>query len=240
MQLLQSALAECVGGCAGGICKAAAMYPLDLATTRREVGLSAFEESPSLMDRGYRGLGICVALAPFYALLFHSAYVVVASRSGDLVGSAVGSIAASVVGVPSECVKKRVQLGSTRRAAARSGLFDGYAATLLRNVPYNAVNFCVFRSLRRAALPASLAGFIAGAATAVVTHPLDVALTQIQTARYRTKTKPESLLLALMRLFRDGTFFRGLIVRLLAYAPASLIFFAVFDPIRHYTLALLT
>ena len=233
MMLVQAAVADSMAGCIGGICKSAVLYPLDIATTRREVGLTAWDDKPYL-DRHYRGLGVCVALAPFYAVLFHSAYVLCRN---DVVGATMGSLVASIVGAPSECLKKRVQLGATPKEALRSGLYDGYGATLLRNVPYNAVNFGVFRLLRRFLQPPA-AGFFAGAATAVMTHPIDVALTTIQTARLY-KQRPDALLPTLFGIFRDGIFFRGLLVRLLNYAPASLLFFSVFDPVRTLLLSLL-
>lgn len=233
---VRRAVAESVAGCAGGACKSVALYPLDLATTRREVGLPAFAANESVAATCFRGVGVCVALLPLYALLFHTAYACFPAGQ-DLLGSAAGAVAASVVGVPAECAKKRVQLGAKRRDAFRGGatLFDGYGATLLRNVPYNAVNFGAFRLLRQAfgaRLSAPLCGFLAGCATAVATHPLDVALTQIQTARLRAaRLQPVGPTLRRI-LFQDRTFFRGLLVRLLAYAPSSLLFFAVFDPLR--------
>mmetsp|Transcript_2812 Transcript_2812/g.9405 ORF Transcript_2812/g.9405 Transcript_2812/m.9405 type:complete len:236 (+) Transcript_2812:225-932(+) len=233
--MLPNIIAESVAGCVGGVCKSAALYPLDLATTRRELGLAAFEDGAPLVERYYRGLGVCILLLPLYAVVFHGAYV--ASSANDLVGSTLGSLAASVVGAPSECAKKRVQLGAAPTAALAGGrsLFDGYGAILVRNVPYNAVNFCAFRLLRG---PPALRGFLAGCLTAVVTHPIDVALTRIQTARHRDLS-PEPALRTLRHVFAARTFFRGLLVRLLNYAPASLIFFAVFDPTRHFLLRLL-
>ena len=64
---------EAVAGCLGGICKTALVYPLDLEATRREASAS-FRTVESLRDR-YRGLGVTLLAAPFYALLFHAAYV---------------------------------------------------------------------------------------------------------------------------------------------------------------------
>mmetsp|Transcript_16885 Transcript_16885/g.25416 ORF Transcript_16885/g.25416 Transcript_16885/m.25416 type:complete len:256 (+) Transcript_16885:24-791(+) len=245
MLLLRYALAEAVAGSAGGAAKTIATYPFDLATTRRECGLEAFaplnEEINNWRDCYFRGLLTSLILVIPYALIFHFAYVLGASNiksqiKKDLIGSAIGSLAASVVGVPSECAKKRIQLGATPRSALSGGisLFDGYLALLLRNVPYNSMNFGTFSLISRLVpnLPSAFAGAIAGLCTAAVTHPLDVILTRIQTSRLSTTRQRPSSLLQVALSLDFPSLFRGLFVRLLSYAPASLIFFSVFDPVR--------
>jgi hypothetical protein len=146
--------AEAVAGCVGGLCKAAAVYPLDVEATRREVvgGGRAFRAFSSVADR-YRGLGVVALFAPLYSLLFHAAYVLAARTAatlgvrgaacdlvGAMAGAAVfvrralhptnpgtGSLAGCVVGVPAECARHRVQLGARRDAALSGGwtLYDG-------------------------------------------------------------------------------------------------------------------
>ncbi|KAH8092034.1 alpha-ketoglutarate transmembrane transporter [Aureococcus anophagefferens] len=77
-----------------------------------------------------------------------------AALAAALAGLA-GAVAAAPVGVPAECCKRRVQLGAGRGAALRGGfsLFDGFAATLARNVPYNAASFGFFALLRARGWP---------------------------------------------------------------------------------------
>ncbi|KAJ8600921.1 hypothetical protein CTAYLR_005076 [Chrysophaeum taylorii] len=175
----------------------------------------------------FRGLGIAVAAAPLYALLFHTAYVL----SGT---STLGSLVASCVGVPAECAKHRVQLGASVRDAIRGGrsLYDGYIATLARNVPYNAVNFTAFFALN-SILPAPLAGLLAGLLTALATHPLDLVTARVQTARLSSAQPPPTNMLRTLDDARTtNILFRGLTYRLFAFPPASALFFAIFHPTR--------
>ena len=56
-------------------------------------------------------------------------------------------------------------------------MYSGLSTTLLRNVPYNAVQFGTFSVLSQI-LPSSLAGAAAGICTALVTTPIDVVNTR--------------------------------------------------------------
>mmetsp|Transcript_26156 Transcript_26156/g.32939 ORF Transcript_26156/g.32939 Transcript_26156/m.32939 type:complete len:107 (+) Transcript_26156:1-321(+) len=96
------------------------------------------------------------------------------------------------------------------------------------------MNFGTFSLISRLVpnLPSAFAGAIAGLCTAAVTHPLDVILTRIQTSRLSTTRQRPSSLLQVALSLDFPSLFRGLFVRLLSYAPASLIFFSVFDPVR--------
>jgi solute carrier family 25 (mitochondrial S-adenosylmethionine transporter), member 26 len=123
------------------------------------------------------------------------------SQGSFLAAGATAGLAASLVRVPTEVVKQRMQSGefkhartalvSILRREGRLGLFAGYGAFLLRDLPFDAVEFWAFDTLklnyRQAVqrdlnpLEASGCGAVAGAVTAFATTPLDVIKTRLMT-----------------------------------------------------------
>ena len=104
--------------------------------------------------------------------------------------------------VPTEVVKQRMQAGHFTKAAAAvrsilategaAGLFAGYGSFLLRDLPFDAIEFVAYEQLKRAysasvggrdlkAHEVSAVGAAAGAVTGVVTTPLDVLKTRLMT-----------------------------------------------------------
>ncbi|CEI92019.1 hypothetical protein RMCBS344292_06294 [Rhizopus microsporus] len=129
-----------------------------------------------------------------------------------LAAGSLGDLAASVIYVPSEVLKTRLQLQgrynnphfvsgynyrntwhATKMIVKYDGfgaLFHGFRATILRDVPYSAIQFACYEQFKKIAqkrydqvpmgvdmITGSLAGGIAGA----VTTPLDVMKTLLQT-----------------------------------------------------------
>ena len=125
-----------------------------------------------------------------------------------------GDLASSIVYVPSEVVKTRLQLqgpynnrfhtsgynyrgvgsalGQIVRQEGWSALFHGYKATMLRDLPFSALQFTFYERFRQMAqkrarsaqisLPMELfVGAAAGGLAGVMTTPLDVVKTRIQT-----------------------------------------------------------
>eukprot|EP01024_Parvocaulis_polyphysoides_P030088 TRINITY_DN27343_c0_g1_i1.p1 TRINITY_DN27343_c0_g1~~TRINITY_DN27343_c0_g1_i1.p1 ORF type:complete len:264 (+),score=58.39 TRINITY_DN27343_c0_g1_i1:77-793(+) len=113
----------------------------------------------------------------------------------------IAGLAASVVRVPTEVVKQRMQTGEfTRLGNAIStilkkegarGLYAGYRAFLLRDLPFDAVEFFSYEVLKSKwrefkgqelnALEYSVVGAIAGGFTGAVTTPFDVLKTRLMT-----------------------------------------------------------
>ncbi|KAK2998158.1 hypothetical protein RJ639_024897 [Escallonia herrerae] len=115
------------------------------------------------------------------------------SAIAHLTSGAVGGLAASLIRVPTEVVKQRMQ---TRQFASApdavrlivskegfKGLYAGYGSFLLRDLPFDAIQFCIYEQLRIGYKMAAqrdlndpenaIIGAFAGALTGAITTPLD-------------------------------------------------------------------
>eukprot|EP00271_Cylindrocystis_brebissonii_P023463 TRINITY_DN9744_c0_g1_i1.p1 TRINITY_DN9744_c0_g1~~TRINITY_DN9744_c0_g1_i1.p1 ORF type:complete len:557 (+),score=98.75 TRINITY_DN9744_c0_g1_i1:222-1892(+) len=116
--------------------------------------------------------------------------------------AALGNVCSSAILVPKEVIKQRMQAGAagtavqvmlrTVRAEGLGGLYAGYAAALLRNLPSNMLNFSTFEYMKAAWLVRSggaalqpwesiISGAVAGSLSAALTTPLDVVKTRLMT-----------------------------------------------------------
>lgn len=115
---------------------------------------------------------------------------------------AMGNIVSSAIMVPKELVTQRMQTGAAGRSwevvlriverDGVPGLYKGYAATLLRNLPAGILSYSSFEYLKGFLLGRTgnaylepgqsvLCGALAGGISAVVTTPLDVVKTRLMT-----------------------------------------------------------
>ncbi|GKV47516.1 hypothetical protein SLEP1_g54416 [Rubroshorea leprosula] len=121
------------------------------------------------------------------------------SAFAHLTAGAIGGVAASLIRVPTEVVKQRMQTGqfsspsdAVRLIASKEGfkgLYAGYGSFLLRDLPFDAIQFCIYEQLRigyKAAARRDLndpenavIGAFAGALTGAITTPLDVVKTRL-------------------------------------------------------------
>lgn len=204
-------------GATAGCSVEAALYPIDTIKTRLQAMHSGGGFSALLKAGGGRGLyagiwgnlvGVAPASAVFMAVYEPVKQAVIAavpddkSFLGPLSAGVAAGIASSVIRVPTEVVKTRMQTGEFKHAftalktilmrEGTKGIFAGYGSFLLRDLPFDAIEFVTYEQLKkgykqvvlkdsRDLNPAehSVFGAGAGAATGLLTTPLDVLKTRL-------------------------------------------------------------
>lgn len=149
--------------------------------------------------------------------------------------AACGNVASSLLFVPKEVVKQRMQVASAKSSDFFSvatgvwktyglrGLYQGYKATLLRNIPSTMLRFVIYEELKvrfrrfnaarggRRFLSFSgdwvdispgqlvIAGALAGALASSITTPMDVLKTRFATGAFPPRTSIPSALTSIIR-----------------------------------------
>lgn len=196
-----------IAGGTAGVVVETALYPIDTIKTR----LQAVRGGGKINFKGlYSGLagnlaGVLPASALFVGVYEPTKQKLLQifpenlSAAAHLTAGAIGGFAASLVRVPTEVVKQRLQTGqyasapdAVRLIASKEGfkgLYAGYGSFLLRDLPFDAIQFCIYEQLRigyKAAARRDLndpenaiIGAFAGALTGAITTPLDVIKTRL-------------------------------------------------------------
>lgn len=196
-----------IAGGAAGVVVETALYPIDTIKTR----LQAVHGGQKINLKGlYSGLsgnlaGVLPASALFVGVYEPTKQKLLKmfpenlSAAAHLTAGAIGGLAASLIRVPTEVVKQRMQTGQFTSApdAVRlivskegfKGLYAGYGSFLLRDLPFDAIQFCLYEQLRMGYKAAAqrdlndpenaIIGAFAGALTGALTTPLDVIKTRL-------------------------------------------------------------
>lgn len=196
-----------IAGGTAGVVVESALYPIDTIKTR----LQAARGGGKILLKGlYSGLagnlaGVLPASAIFIGVYEPTKQKLLKlfpenlTAFAHLTAGAIGGAASSLVRVPTEVVKQRMQTGQFRSApdAVRlivakegfKGLYAGYSSFLLRDLPFDAIQFCIYEQLRIGYKLAAkrdlndpetaVIGAFAGAITGAITTPLDVIKTRL-------------------------------------------------------------
>lgn len=265
----------------------AALYPIDTIKTRLQLAASGGGVRSLLASGGGKALyagvwGNLAGVAPASAIfmgVYEPTKRAVAARAreaaerrgggdsdrfeflGPLVAGAAAGLASSVVRVPTEVVKQRLQAGQFggRSAVAAvqgilakeglRGMFAGYGSFLLRDLPFDAIEFVAYEQLKAAyeralrlrpgdqrreranAAEVSAIGAAAGALTGVVTTPLDVLKTRLMT-QGTVGGKYSGVVDCARQIARDegvGALFRGWEPRVLWIGLGGCVFFSALE-----------
>jgi solute carrier family 25 (mitochondrial S-adenosylmethionine transporter), member 26 len=177
----------------------------------------------------------------------------------DFACGAAGEVAALAPYVPAEVVAKRMQVAavgpardyrSTRHALriiyateGVRGLYAGLAPTMLRDVPFTAIQFSLFtwgKDLHRRLTgrqtmgdgEVTLLGFVVGAVGAAATNPADVVKTRLMTQASGADRAYRGVLHCFRRIIAEEGMTglaKGVVPRVTWIAPASAITLAVFE-----------
>ena len=183
------------------------LHPIDVARTRIQAKGVALTLTPQTF---VKGVGPQFVLAfPAGALQFASyefckakaAVVGITGGTAEVLCGAAGALAASIVRVPQEVLKQRVQadiypnaavgLARIMKESGPAGLYKGYFATISRDVPWNALSFMFFAQAKQAfasitgKTPSTEQNLALGAASgmlaAIIMTPVDVVKTRLMT-----------------------------------------------------------
>ncbi|CAN8075499.1 unnamed protein product [Agarophyton chilense] len=227
-----------------------------LSSTLRTGGLPAL----------YKGLGIslggqvpagAIKFAAFETLTQFFANSSASGTNGPVVDFSCGALAfivCSVVLVPAELMKQRLQAGlypgfvsGIRTILKKEGakaLYTGYGATLLRDVPYTMLEFGLysqFKKIFRAAVNRPkltpqeeiALGGIAGGCTGFLTTPLDLAktrlMTQVSSGSQRQYKGVVDVLLKVLKAEGPSGLFKGSTARVVWLIPFTAVFFGVHE-----------
>ena len=215
------------GGIAGAISNSL-LHPLDTIKTVRQYDPKSFKGVITtgrniINQRGigalYSGLLPALLGSAISSALYFGAYefskrrltkhIAAPRQLLHGVSAVCGNVASSVLFVPKEVVKSRMQAGVEQAKFINAfrgtihnhgifGLYRGYKATLLRNIPSTVLRFVLFEEFRRvvqgdARNPRNLAQFLlagalAGGIASGITTPLDVVKTRLSTGVLSTGT----------------------------------------------------
>lgn len=213
------------------------------------------------VTRLYRGIMSIVAGAgPAHAIYFASyeqakkiLVVGEASHSPTLVGlsGALATVASDAFMTPFDVIKQRMQVhGSVYRSmfdCARSiiqkesfgAFFVSYPVTLILNVPFHMVQFPVYEFSRSvlnsnggySPLTHIFSGGISGGLAALLTTPVDVIKTTLQT-RDLAGTRIKGIRQAISMIIKEygpAGFLRGAVPRMLSHVPATAVCWSVYE-----------
>ncbi|XP_047982737.1 S-adenosylmethionine carrier 1, chloroplastic/mitochondrial-like [Salvia hispanica] len=247
-----------VAGAAAGTVVEAVLYPVDTIKTR----LQAVRGGGEIVLKGlYSGLaGNLAGVIPASAL-FIGVYEPTKQKLLDifpqnlsavahLAAGAIGGAASSIVRVPTEVIKQRIQTGqfasapeAVRVIVAKEGfrgLFAGYGSFLLRDLPFDAIQFCIYEQLRIGYKLAArrdlngpenaIIGAFAGAITGAVTTPLDMVKTRLMIQG--SAKQYDGIFHCVDTIIREegsSAFFRGIGPRVLWIGIGGSIFFGVLE-----------
>lgn len=168
-----------------------------------------------------------------------------------LLAGAGGAFVASIIRVPQEVLKQRIQadiypniavaLPSLLKTDGPAGLFKGYTATISRDIPWNALSFLfhaqgkrIFKSVmgrncddKENLYLASVGGMLA----AIIMTPVDVVKTRLMTS---TTGEYTSILQTVGKIVSEegaGTLMKGVVPRVMYLAPLAGLTLSIYDKI---------
>lgn len=260
-----SATDHSVAGVVAQVTSKLVTYPLDTWKSRRQAPRTMSFTGLWTVRGMYRGVLPKLALYSPYQAVYMAVYVRARERllpldcgAATFVAAGVcAELAASIIRLPMEVSKLRLQLGiygSTWHAAAdfaaRPGHFYGnfVPQTLSHDCVYSALSWLAFEQARQMIFASrgvpelspseNLAlGSATGAAVAAVTTPLDVLKTRIVSKPHGEGRGLWMAVLAIWRTEGPAAFWRGTVLRVVHIAPSHGLYMALYEVAKLQILA---
>ncbi|KAI4495815.1 hypothetical protein M0802_008438 [Mischocyttarus mexicanus] len=250
-------------GASAGICVDTVLFPIDTIKTRLQ------SQHGFLQSGGFKGLyrglyPVLVGSTPTAALFFVTyestkvcAQSMVSERYRSLIHMGAASLSemvACIVRVPVEVMKQRKQayLLDKGKFGIRF-LYRGYWSTVLRDMPFSLIQFPLWEYFKNVLslyvqrdvypIESATCGSLAGALSAALTTPLDVAKTRIMLANKMIQSSEIKLSTTLRAIYiKEGMngLFAGLGLRVMWISIGGFIFFGVYEEAKLLTLNVLT
>lgn len=250
---------------AGAIARCVAqtlLHPIDVVRTRLQARDIAASWKPGVFVKGViPQISLAIPAGAIQFLAFEAAKEKLAALFPDgqfsqarvLVAGAAGALAAASFRVPQEVLKQRIQadiypnvMVALKETIGKQGvgsLYKGWAATISRDVPWNALSFLfhaqgkrVFQKVKGRAPEndenLAVAG-VAGAVAAIIMTPVDVVKTRIMTQRAGA-VHYSGIIGTLRTIVAEegaGTLMKGVVPRIMFLAPLAGITFSVYEAV---------
>ncbi|KMZ65472.1 S-adenosylmethionine carrier 1, chloroplastic/mitochondrial [Zostera marina] len=247
-----------IAGGTAGVVVESALYPIDTIKTR----LQSVRGGGKIVFKGlYSGLagnlaGVLPASAIFVGIYEPAKQKLLKmfpenlSALAHVTAGALGGAAASFVRVPTEVIKQRMQTGqfasapdAVRLIVAKEGvkgLYAGYSSFLLRDLPFDAIQFCIYEQLRIGYklsakrdlndVETAVVGAFSGIITGALTTPLDVIKTRLMVEGSSGQYKGViNCVKTIVREEGSGALLKGIGPRVLWIGVGGSIFFGVLE-----------
>ncbi|KAJ0988046.1 hypothetical protein J5N97_006402 [Dioscorea zingiberensis] len=247
-----------IAGATAGVVVETALYPIDTIKTRLQAARGGSQIHWKGLYSGLAGnlVGVLPASAVFVGIYeptkqkLLKAFPENLSAFAHLTAGAIGGAASSLIRVPTEVIKQRMQTGqfasapdAVRLIVAKEGfrgLYAGYSSFLLRDLPFDAIQFCIYEQLRIGYKIAAkrelndpenaVIGAFAGAITGAITTPLDVMKTRLMVQG--SKNQYNGLIDCVQTIVREegpAALLKGIGPRVLWIGIGGSIFFGVLE-----------
>lgn len=233
-----------------------------LITTLRTKGVAVFYKGlfPNLTSQVPSG---AIKFAAYESFIQLSSKLFPDLRGSALVDytcAALAFVVCSVTLVPGELIKQRLQAGvypnmvsaftNIIRNEGPRALYTGYAATLIRDVPYTMLEFGLyaqfkrtFRSFKRRKLTSGeelALGGLAGGCTGFLTTPIDLAKTRLMTQAVGPGRQYSGVLDVLTKVARNEglpALFKGSVPRVVWLIPFTALYFGIHEAAKRKLLS---
>lgn len=247
-------------GAVAGFTVDAVLFPLDTLKTRLQVIGGGTAKSAQLLRGLYLGFGPAVAASAPAAAAFFGTYDY-AKRElekrfdesqkplAHLIAAAAGDVAGSTIRAPFEVVKQQLQSGlhvgthsavsSIWKAKGVRGFFAGYGSLVIRELPFDAIQFPLYelfkvrwaeaKQAKLTTVESSICGSAAGAVAAAITTPLDVVKTRLMT---QTSAQYNGVVHGLRKIAHEegaAALFSGIGPRVVWISVGGALFFGAYE-----------